>query len=71
MCVCVCVCVCVVDHPLRCAAGLKQIRLLDIKVGFLTSDANWKGKSRFAAARNQMVDQLLALNPSRTPHPKP
>mmetsp|Transcript_2008 Transcript_2008/g.3207 ORF Transcript_2008/g.3207 Transcript_2008/m.3207 type:complete len:436 (+) Transcript_2008:309-1616(+) len=38
--------------------GNKKLRLLDIKVGTWTADANWKGKSSFAAFRNNTVDKL-------------
>eukprot|EP00928_Gymnodinium_smaydae_P064986 TRINITY_DN48198_c0_g1_i1.p1 TRINITY_DN48198_c0_g1~~TRINITY_DN48198_c0_g1_i1.p1 ORF type:complete len:711 (-),score=74.33 TRINITY_DN48198_c0_g1_i1:136-2217(-) len=36
--------------------GLVEPRLLDLKIGSRTSQANWKGKSSFASWRNGVVD---------------
>jgi len=38
--------------------SLQQARLLDIKVGAKTADANWKGKSRFGAWQQGVVDNV-------------
>eukprot|EP00928_Gymnodinium_smaydae_P058016 TRINITY_DN4121_c0_g6_i1.p1 TRINITY_DN4121_c0_g6~~TRINITY_DN4121_c0_g6_i1.p1 ORF type:complete len:885 (-),score=152.13 TRINITY_DN4121_c0_g6_i1:46-2319(-) len=36
--------------------GSPQFRLMDLKIGQKTSAANWKGKSRFRAARQDVID---------------
>lgn len=36
--------------------GKKKLRLLDIKVGQYTADANWRGKSTFAAYKQGILD---------------
>jgi len=36
--------------------GNKKLRLLDIKIGQYTADANWRGKSSFAAYRQGILD---------------
>jgi hypothetical protein len=43
--------------------GKKKLRLLDIKVGQYTADANWRGKSTFAAYKQSIVDS--ATNSAR------
>ena len=36
--------------------GKQKLRLLDIKIGQYTADANWKGKSAFRASKQKVVD---------------
>ena len=36
--------------------GKKKLRLLDIKIGQYTADANWRGKSTFAAYKQGILD---------------
>ena len=36
-------------------AGCKKLRMLDLKIGFVTADAGWQGKSRLAASRQYFV----------------
>lgn len=36
--------------------GKKKLRLLDIKIGEVTADANWRGKSKYAAYKQSILD---------------
>jgi hypothetical protein len=38
--------------------GRKQARLMDVKMGNITSVRNWSGKSCFAAWRNRQIDRI-------------
>lgn len=39
-------------------SGMKEPRVMDIKLGRFTADTNWRGKSRWAAWRNRRIDKL-------------
>jgi len=39
-------------------AGFTELRLLDIKIGQVTAQAGWQGKSRLGALRNSVVDGI-------------